>query len=147
MKVETLLPTAREQLVTVSQNAKLTEAAERLGTARGGIVVVCDDRGVMAGVISKTDIVSRISRCQGCSCTEMVESVMTRDVVHCHPDEMLQDAWNRIKEHGFLHVPVVDHGHHPVGVLSAHDAVQALLGQVEHEETLLRDYVMGLGYR
>lgn len=147
MKVEDLLPTARQKLATIPQSAKLTEAAARLGTACGGIVVVCDDQGVLAGVVSKTDIVSRISRCQGCSCAEMVEMVMTREVIHCHADEPLQHAWNRMKEHGLMHIPIVDHEHRPLGVLGARDALQALLGEVEQDETLLRDYVMGIGYR
>lgn len=147
MKVETLLPTVRQRLVAISENARLTEAAAQLGAARGGFLVVCDDRGVMVGVISKTDIVSRISQCQGCSCTEMVENVMARDVVHCNANETLQRAWYHMKEHGFRQIPIVDHEHRPLGVLSAYDALQALLGEVEYEETLLRDYVMGLGYR
>jgi hypothetical protein len=35
----------------------------------------------------------------------------------------------------------------PIGVLNAGDALQALLKEEEDEESLLRDYVMGIGYR
>jgi len=31
-------------------------------------------------------------------------------------------------------------------VLNARDALQALLEEVENEESLLRDYVMGIGF-
>ena len=77
----------------------------------------------------------------------MVASVMTRDVVWCRPGDRLQQAWDLMKEKGFLHIPVVDSEGRPLGVLYARDALQALLGEVEHEGDLLRDYVMGIGYR
>tara|TARA_R110000765_G_scaffold258133_1_gene358421 strand:- start:409 stop:573 length:165 start_codon:yes stop_codon:yes gene_type:complete len=34
----------------------------------------------------------------------------------------------------------------PIGVLNARDALQVFLTEVEQEETLLRDYVMCIGY-
>jgi len=147
VKVDTLLPAARERLVTISDKAQLTEAAARLGTGHTGLVVVCDDAGRMAGVVSKTDIVSRISQCEGHTCTMMVASVMTRSVASCRPDDSLQMAWNLMKERGYLHIPVVDRENRPLGTLFARDVLQALLREVEYEEDLLRDYVMGIGYR
>ena len=44
-------------------------------------------------------------------------------------------------------VPVTDPDFRPIGVLTARDALQALLEGVENEEALLRDYVMCVGYR
>ena len=43
--------------------------------------------------------------------------------------------------------PVVGDRHKPIGVLTVNDALQALLKEVEHEEELLREYVMCVGYR
>lgn len=145
--VETVLPAARDRLVTVSDKAQLTEAAARLGSGHVNLVVVCDDGGGMAGVVSKTDIVSRIGRCQGSGCSETVSAVMSREVAACRPDDTLEDAWTLMKEKEFLHVPVVDGRRRPVGMLTARDLLQAMLGEVAYEESLLRDYVMGIGYR
>jgi CBS domain-containing protein len=52
-----------------------------------------------------------------------------------------------MKSRGLVHVPVVDHQFRPTGVVNARDALQALLDEVRSEGTLLRDYVMGIGYR
>lgn len=145
--VETLLPVTGDRLVTISDKAQLTEAAARLGSGQANLVIVCDDAGTMVGVVSKTDIVSRIGQCQGGTCMAMVASVMTGEVTCCHPDDTLQEAWSLMKEKGFLHIPIVDRDNRPVGLLNARDALQALLGEVEHEEALLRDYVIGIGYR
>lgn len=145
MLVERLLPATRERLVTIAGNAPLIEAARflRAGT---DLVVVCDSAGFLAGVITKTDVVSQISECQGSSCTAAASSVMTRDVVLCRPGDWLQDVWSRMKERGLKNVPVMDRESRPLGVLNARDALQALLQEVQDEESLLRDYVMGVGY-
>jgi CBS domain-containing protein len=51
-----------------------------------------------------------------------------------------------MKERGFKNVPVTDRDSRPVGVLNARDALQVLLEEAENEESLLRDYVMGIGF-
>jgi CBS domain-containing protein len=147
MLVERVLDVARRRLVTIYSGALLTEAAALLGRAQVNLVVVCASDGAMVGVITQTDVVRQISRCQGSTCRAEAAMVMTRDVTRCHPDDMLQDVWLIMKERGFLHIPIVDQDSRPCGVLNARDALQALLGEVEDEGSLLRDYVMGIGYR
>lgn len=145
--VEQILPAARDALVTVTTEALLIDAAKLLNDPRRNLVVVCDDGGKMAGVITKTDIVSRISHCTGCSCTMAASHAMTREVVFCHPNDWLHEVWSIVKQRGLKNVPVVDQDTVPLGVLNARDMVRALLEDTEHEESLLRDYVMGVGYR
>jgi Mg/Co/Ni transporter MgtE len=59
----------------------------------------------------------------------------------------VNDVWSVIKERGLKNVPVVDDNSMPIGILNAKDVLQILLGEVEYEEQLLRDYVMCVGYR
>jgi CBS domain-containing protein len=80
-------------------------------------------------------------------CTIAVATAMTRDVAYCRPDDLLHDIWTIMKERSLLHIPVVDQDLKPRGVLNARDALFALLEGVEHDDSLLRDYVMGIGYR
>jgi CBS domain-containing protein len=101
----------------------------------------------MVGVISKTDIVRQIAHCEGSRCTTPAESVMTRDVTYCHPSDSLHDVLSKMKERGFVHVPIVDQESKPIGVINARDALQVLLGDVEYDVSFLRDYVTGIGYR
>ncbi len=44
-------------------------------------------------------------------------------------------------------IPVVDEHSIPVGIICARNALQLLLSGVEHDEALLRDYVMDVGYQ
>jgi predicted transcriptional regulator len=68
-------------------------------------------------------------------------------VLSSQPKESLQDVWAAMKARALRHVPVVDEDGKPIGILHARDVLQSLLGEVKNEETLLRDYVMNVGYR
>lgn len=143
--VEQLLTAAHDRLVTIADNAPLVDAA-RLLLAGTDLVVVCGSRGAMVGVITKTDVVARISACQGAACTTAAASVMSLDVLSCAPCDPLQEVWSKMKARGLKNIPVGDADGRPLGVLTARDVLGFLLKDVEVEESLLRDYVMGVGY-
>lgn len=147
MNVNNILLVAREHLVTISHRAQLVEAAGLLGGGQVDLVVVCDDVGKMAGVVTRTEIVSRIGQCSGHACLTSVASVMSRDVTYCRPVDTLEAVWGRMKERGHVHIPIIDQDDRPLGTLNVHDALHALLKESEYEEDLLRDYVTGIGYR
>ena len=145
MYVERLLPAAREKLVTIAEDAPLMEAGNFLHKGTD-LVIVCNSEGLVTGVITKTDVVRQMSRCQGASCTMAASLTMTRGVVICRPDELLQEVWKRMKQRKLKNIPVVDKDSRPVGVLHARDILQVLLQESKDEESMLRDYVMGIGY-
>jgi CBS domain-containing protein len=108
---------------------------------------VCNSVDLLVGVITKTDIVAQISQFQGAKCVTSAGLVMTRDVVLCSPKDLLKDVWARMKVRDLKHVPVIDEESKPLGLLHARDILQVLLSESESEDVLLRDYVMGVGYR
>jgi len=71
---------------------------------------------------------------------------MTRTVVSFHPDDLLHDVWTTMKHRRLKNVPVLDQDSRPIAVLNARDVLEALLEEVEHQEMLLRDYVMSIGH-
>ncbi len=144
--VEQLLPAARARLVTVADDASLLEAA-RLLRAGTDLVVVCEPGGAVVGVITKTDIVARLSECEGAACKIAAALVMSADVVLCAPRDVLQDVWSKMKARGLKNIPIADADGRPIGVLNARDVLGVLVQEVKDEESLLRDYVMGVGYR
>lgn len=147
MFVEQLLSRARERLVTIGSGALVREAAYLMSKPHTDLVVVCDGEGVVVGVVTKTDIVGQIGQCEGHGCVARVETIMSRGVVSCQPSDVLQDLWTLMKERGLQRIPIVDGNHKPIGIIYARDALQSLLGESENDEILLRDYVMGIGYR
>ena len=101
----------------------------------------------MVGVLTKTDIVGQIRQCIGSGCTSRVDTIMTREVVSCRPNESLEDIWSIMKSRGLQRIPVLDENRTPVGIIYGRDALQCLLSGMEHDEVLLRDYVMDVGYQ
>lgn len=72
---------------------------------------------------------------------------MTRETFSCRVNEWLQDVWTSIKKRGPQRIPALGGDGRPIGILYSRDVLQRLLGEVEDEETLLRDYVMNVVYR
>lgn len=145
--VEEIIPVAQQRLVTIRDDAPLLEAAKFLDGRHINLVVVCDQNGAMVGIITRTDVVRMMAVCQGCGCTVPVATVMTKDVIYCHPNYLLRDVWATMKEKNLLHVPIVDENFKPLGVINARDALLVLMEKAEFESSLLRDYVMNVGYR
>jgi CBS domain-containing protein len=145
MFVETLLGTAAKRLVAVKDDIPLIDAARPLSRLNVDLVVVCNADGTLAGVISKTDVVREI--CVGSSSNMAAADVMARNVVLCHPTDLLSDVWAIMKERRLKNVPVVGTDMRPIGVLNARDVLETLMQEAEYEEALMRDYVMSVGYQ
>jgi predicted transcriptional regulator len=146
MFVESLLPTARERLATIQDDAPLIDAARLLGSGID-MLVVCSAAGLLRGVITKTDVVAQISQCQGAGCVASSSVAMTQDVMLCRPGDLLEDLWRRMNERSLKNIPLVDQELRPLGVVNARDMLQAMLKESTTEEAMMRDYVMGFGYR
>lgn len=145
--VSSLAEMARSRLATIGVDALLMDAAKLLAQTQIDLVVVCDRDGAMVGVITKTNIVRVIGGCCGSACHTLAADVMTPEVTYCRLADRLTDALSMMQERGFVHIPVLDEGTRPVGVINARDALAELFVEGEYEESLLRDYVMGIGYR
>ena len=146
MRVENILSAASKCLVTVRDDAPLAVAAKLLLEADADLLVVCNGARRMAGVISKTDVVRQIGRRPDGEGMPVVSAVMTRTVVSCKPGEQLHDVWTTMKDRRLKNLPILDQDSRPIGMVNARDLLEALLEEVEHEEVLLRDYVMSIGH-
>lgn len=82
MFVEAMLDAACDKLVTVADDVRLIEVA-RLLTSGADLVAVCDGARILRGVVTKTNVVRQIGRCEGATCMRPASSVTTRDVALC----------------------------------------------------------------
>ena len=119
MLVEALMPTAGRRLTTINADGLLTDAAKLLSETHIGLVVICADDGSMAGVITKTDVVRQVAQGHESVRTAPVSAIMTRNVVHCRPSDLLFEVWSSMKERGFVHIPIIDQHFRPYGVVNA----------------------------
>ena len=63
------------------------------------------------------------------------------------PTDSVHDVLSMMEKRGFVHVPVIDENFRPLGVINARDALRTLMADGEYESSLLRDYIMGVGYQ
>ena len=137
----------RARLLTVGADALLVEVAALLSGAQISVVIVCDAAGAAVGVITETLLVRRLGLGQADFFTTRAGDVMTREFTACAPEDLLSDVLAMMHTRGLIHVLLLGADRRPVGVLNARDGLRALLAAGNHEEALLRNYVMGIGYQ
>ena len=138
---------ARSRLFTVSADALLVDVAARLSSAQISVVVVCDAAGVAVGTITETVLIRHLGLGHADFFATRAGDVMTREFPTCTPQALLSDVLAQMHALGLIHVPVIATDNRPLGVLNARDGLRALLAAGNHEEALLRNYVMGVGYQ
>ncbi len=116
---------------TASSHATVAEAARLMKANTIGAVMIVDG-GRLVGIFTERDVTYRVTAEDKDAKTTRVASVMTKKPRTISPDRPLGHALHMMYEGGFRHVPVVADGH-PVGMVSARDALTPELQQFEHE--------------
>jgi CBS domain-containing protein len=145
--VHHILADARKRLAVLSRESLVCEAAGILVNPSTPLVVVCDNENIAVGVVSKSDVLEVLAGSRGDAVKMSIGDVMTHPIVSCHVDQTLQRVWDTMNARSIRSVPVIDDSGRPQGVVHARDLARALLNEVDEEEALLRDYVLGIGYQ
>ena len=122
--VSRLHPTAPRQ---VSPTQTVADAVDVMRRERVGCLLVCEGARVV-GIFTERDLMRRVLAA-GRPLTLPVAECMTPNPVSVHPKDPIGVAVRRMEEGGYRHLPVVDEGGRPVGVLSVKRIVHYL---VEH---------------
>ena len=144
--VKHILEAAQKRLVVLSQEASLFDAARILANRDTPLVVVCDTNGIVVGVIASSHVIKVLATAGVDALGFNAGAIMTQPALSCHVDETLQQVWAVMNSRTLPCAPILDHDGRAQGVVHARDVAIALLDEVNYEEILLRDYVMGVGY-
>ena len=148
MFVSEMLPTALRRLATIRDDARLIDAARLLTHSHVNLVMVCDCSGALSGVshqYGRRPPDQQLRR-PGLHDRGRGGHDSRGDFTAVAPT-LSSDVWSTMRKRGLKYVPVTDRDSKPLGVLYVRDVLEVLLREVEYEELLLRDYVMGVGYR
>ncbi|HLK82327.1 MAG TPA: CBS domain-containing protein [Xanthobacteraceae bacterium] len=140
MTVNDILRHKGNQVITIEPTATLAAAVRRLAQHRIGALLVTGAEHRIVGIISERDIVRVLDEKGPAALGAPVAEVMTRRVVTCDRNETIAEIMERITSGRFRHVPVIEHGR-LVGIVSIGDVVKARLGELEHEQNALREYI------
>src|SRR5690606_8132427 len=125
----TIASLMKTQLVTVSPTDAVALAARRMAETGVGALMVVED-GALVGLCSERDVVERVVAVGKDPATTIDGEVATKVLETVAPDTRLRRCAEILREGGFRHLPVVDGGR-PVGILSARDFFEHVVGTLE----------------
>lgn len=89
-----------------------------------GSVLVVDDRGQLAGILTEYDVLTELA-CVGKDLRSLtVGEIMTSDVVTLSVRSPIVDAIRQMADRGFSHAPLVGESSRPVGIASFRDVAE-----------------------
>ena len=126
MTVKELLGEKSGKVETVTTSTSVTAAARRMADRRIGMLVVINDAGNFAGVLSDGDIVRAVGFREKDLNELAISDLITTNITVCHPGNNLQQVLETMKDKSIRHLPVLD-GSEIVGVISVGDMLRYLL--------------------
>ena len=124
---------ARKDVVTISPDRSIKEAASYMYSNDIGSVVVVSPEGVVIGIFTERDLSRVVS--QGVPYDTPVGNVMTRSPVTIKASEPLSKAIELMNEKNIRHLPVVDESGRVVGIITTRDVT-----------ALTEKYLLSTGY-
>lgn len=140
MELSNIIASREGKVITVGIDEKITEVTRTLAVERLGAVVVMDDDGKLAGIISERDIVRALNERGAAVQDSGVGELMTRSVITCTPENSIEEVMELMTSHQIRHLPVVD-GDALLGVVSILDVVKSRLSEVETDYSVLRTFM------
>lgn len=141
MSVASILSGKSGDVLTVTPDQTIAEASKILAENKVGAVIVVDEAGGVAGILSERDVVRGLSASGPSVLSQTVSRLMTAEVKVCTRSETIDNVMRKMTEGRFRHMPVVENDK-LVGVVSIGDVVKHKIKDLQHEAEALRDYVM-----
>ncbi|CAN5679566.1 CBS domain-containing protein [soil metagenome] len=129
-----------KSIISVKPTDSVATAAEILAKHRIGALIVSRDGAIVDGILSERDIVRALGT-SGTGCmTAEIRTIMTAEVIGCHPDDTAHAVMEKMSDGRFRHMPVIEGGR-MIGVISIGDVVKARINEIQHENTALTDMI------
>jgi CBS domain-containing protein len=144
MTIAAVLREKGNTIVSVRPDTPLMELVATITSRRIGAVLVLDDNGQLAGIVSERDVVKALSK-QGPGIASLhAGDIMTRTVTTVTPEATINEAMELMDRGYFRHLPVLNQGK-LVGIISVRDVVRARIERQVEETESLRSYIHGRG--
>ncbi|MFD0898206.1 betaine/proline/choline family ABC transporter ATP-binding protein [Loigolactobacillus binensis] len=98
--------------VSARETQTLKEALGEMHTKRVDTLLVTDDAGVLRGFVG----IEQINQYYGTG--KAIGDIMNKNIFYVKEDSVIRDTVERILKRGFKNVPVIDHDHHLVGIVT-----------------------------
>ena len=140
MKLAELIRGKSHEIVKIGTDRNIAEAAIALTENKIGALLVEDQNGKIVGILSERDIVGGMAP-HGADLHDVeVSELMTPDLIHCSPQDTVNQAMAMMTDRRIRHLPVLD-GDELVGFISIGDLVKCRIMEVQTEAEALRQYI------
>ena len=143
MNVEGILSVKGSAVATIDPGESLADATASLRDHGIGALIVSANGSTIDGILSERDVVRALAAHGGSTLGRVVSTAMSDDVVTCAPGDTVDQLMAMMTDRRIRHVPVTNESGSLVGIISIGDVVKARLGQLEHENDQLYDYIQG----
>ncbi len=140
MQVDNILQSKGMTVHTVLAHAPIGEAVRKLNEHRIGAVVVLNDNGTVAGILSERDVVRHLEDDPAALMKRAVREIMTSKVITCARATAIADLMEQMTRFRIRHIPIVEDGE-LVGIVSIGDVVKRKIEETEQEAIALREYI------
>ena len=140
MSVKDILANKGHDIYAVSDGADLREAISLLNEKNIGVVLVTDNAGKLAGILSERDVIRKSLAQETGFRDELVSRFMTKDVFTVSSETSVDDVMAIMTNSKIRHVPVLD-GDDIKGLISIGDVVKRKIADAENEAAMMREYI------
>ncbi len=144
MAVTHILRQKGTAVITVSPADSVQSIVDTLARHRIGAVVVVDDAGNIAGIVSERDVVRAMAGNAGLLPGKAARDIMTARVRTCAPGDSEADLMQLMTENRIRHLPVVADGR-LAGMVSIGDVVKFRIEAIEREADQMKSYIASAG--
>jgi CBS domain-containing protein len=142
MKVRDILEEKGKEVATTGVEQTLGQVVRELVEKNIGSLLVLDDNGGIAGIVTERDVLRQCHQHPGSFTDMKVKDVMTTKLIVASVDDELDYVENIMIENRVRHLPVIE-GHKLAGIISIGDIVNQLRGECRVENRYLKDYISG----
>jgi len=139
MILSEILQAKGRHIYTIVAHASLADVVDRLVEYNVGSLVVCDDDGRLAGIVTERDILRACAARRGLE-DNIVEKNMTTDVITASPRDNVETVMGLMTEHRIRHLPILEDDR-LVGIISIGDIVKAQHEELTRENHYLMCYI------
>jgi len=139
MYISDILEQKGHGVTTIVQTESIHDAAKILRERKFGSLVVRDQHGKLAGIITERDIIRGIAEKGATALSYRVEDLMSTDLRVCKATDLVKDVMDMMSKRRIRHVPVVDDEGNLRGIISSTDIVKFRLDERASEVNVLRD--------
>lgn len=140
MTVGAVLKNKDNVVVSVDPSATVHDIAEIILARRIGAVLVLNDDGSVAGIVSERDVVKALAIYRAQVMDMRADTLMTRAVTTATPNTTVDEAMEIMDSGYFRHLPVLDNGK-LVGIVSIRDLVKYRIMLHENDVDSLKAYI------